>query len=143
MESQLLPEDMDITEELSTETSELLTPSKKSIFQTIFKFLNKKPRKGADKMAEDRNSTFDRVDAACKTLFVEKDKKYGHATVETGVQGAVVELVGITARLKQLVLRSADHGASEVAELAEILKDAHNYANIALMEMADDNWIGR
>jgi hypothetical protein len=131
-------------EELSTETLELSIPLKKSIFQTISEILNRnKPRKGADKMAEDRNSTFDRVDAACKALFVERDAKYGHATVETGVQGAVVELVGITARLKQMVLRSADHGASQVEDLAQILKDAHNYANIALMEMADDNWIGR
>jgi hypothetical protein len=94
-------------------------------------------------MAETRSETFKRVCAAGQNLFDKKDAEYGSATSETGVQGAVVEFVGISARLKQMVLRSPDHGASKSAEIAELLKDAHNYANIALMELADENWIGR
>lgn len=94
-------------------------------------------------MAQDRNETFDLVCEASKKIFVVKDAEYDHATSATGVLGATVELVGIIARLKKMVLKSPDNGASKKDELKAILKDAHNYVNIAMIELADDNWSGK
>lgn len=76
-------------------------------------------------------------------LFAEKNRLYGNAIVETGVLGAVVELVGITARLKQMVIRSSDAGASQADKLEDILMDAHNYVNIARMMLREGNYRGR
>lgn len=80
--------------------------------------------------------------AQCEELFAEKNELYGNSIVETGVLGAVVELVGITARLKKIVLRSADAGEGEADKLQDILMDAHNYSGIALMMLNDGNFRG-
>ena len=96
-------------------------------------------------MAEviDRSETFKRVCKSSLDLFVEKNEKYDDSITATGVLGASIELVGTVARLKKLVIRAQDAGASESEKLVDIFKDIHNYANIALMMLAEDNWRGR
>jgi hypothetical protein len=78
-----------------------------------------------------------------RLVFADRNAKYGDAIVETGVLGACVELVGGVARLKELVIKAPDHGASvDDYVLRNVLIDIHNYANIALMMMDADNWSG-
>lgn len=77
------------------------------------------------------------------TLFAQKNAQYGNTIVETGVLGASVELIGAVARLKKLVLKSGDGGKKNKEALVDILMDIHNYANIALMMLAEDNFTGR
>jgi hypothetical protein len=82
------------------------------------------------------------IDQKCLELFERKNKEYGNTIVETGVLGASVELIGGVARLKQLVLRNPTHGADKDAELINVLMDLHNYSNIALMMLQENNFSG-
>jgi len=99
-------------------------------------------------MAQDQvpQARVDVFDAAClegKKVFLVRDAQYDGATVATGVQGAVVEVVGISARLRKMVLKAPDRGESQAEEILKILVDLHNYANIAMMELSDGNWVGK
>jgi hypothetical protein len=89
-----------------------------------------------------RNEQFDDVCDSAKELFASKNAGYSDAIAETGVLGAVVAIVGINARLKAMVLRSPDAGESQAEKLKDLIKDLHNYANIAGMMMMDGNWKG-
>lgn len=94
----------------------------------------------------DRTDTlrrFDKVCAANSELFARKNEQYGNAIEETGVVGAAVELVGCIARLRQLVLSSKDHGRAEREAIENVFRDAHNYANIGMMMLHQDNWEGK
>jgi len=80
-------------------------------------------------------------------LFETRNKQYGDAIKETGVLGATVELIAVTARLKQLVVKAPnhfpDHNAPKQREqIRNALIDAHNYANIGLMMFDEENWNG-
>jgi hypothetical protein len=90
--------------------------------------------------------TINNFEGACKeaeNVFIEKNKQYGNAIVETGVQGACIELVGCVARLKKLVLKNPSHGEDiPYKELRNIFIDAHNYANIAMMMQDQQNFTG-
>lgn len=97
---------------------------------------------GIDADFERHSDTFKTICASSHRLFRRKNYEYRDTIVETGVLGAAVELVGIAGRLKALVLKNRDHGRSHRDELIDILKDAHNYANIALMMLAEENWDG-
>lgn len=90
-----------------------------------------------------RVSTFQKVCASCKDVFAAKNDQYGDSISATGVLGASVELIGTVARLKKLVLQAPDAGEGNVQALADIFKDIHNYANIALMMMNEGNWRGK
>lgn len=75
-------------------------------------------------------------------LFSLKNTQYGNAIEETGVLGATVEIIGVVARLRQLVLRAKDHGRSEREAIENVARDAHNYANILMLMLQTDNWEG-
>lgn len=89
-----------------------------------------------------RTAQFQKACKAGEKIFVERNAQYGDAVVATGVLGASVELVGTSSRLKQLVLKSGDGGEAAKKELVDIFKDLHNYANIGLMMLAENNWTG-
>jgi hypothetical protein len=91
----------------------------------------------------DRLPVYDKACAASRAVFVERNQQYGDSISSTGVLGATVELIGNTARLKQLVLKAQDAGASNQDQIIEIAKDLHNYADILLMMIAEDNWKGK
>lgn len=95
------------------------------------------------KAVNKRVETFNRVCASCEKLFENKNEEYGDTITATGVLGASVELIGAVARLKKLVLQAQDGGKSNTSALADVFKDIHNYSNIALMMMNEDNWRGR
>lgn len=93
---------------------------------------------------QEHNSTerFVKICEDSQDLFKVKNAQYGDAIWSTGVLGATVEIIGATARLPQLVLRSKDHGRENKSSLIDIFRDIHNYANIALMQLEADNWEG-
>jgi hypothetical protein len=96
-----------------------------------------------DQVSPARLQVFDAACSAGREIFVVKDAKYDSATIATGVDGAVVEIIGISSRLRKMVHKAPDRGASQAAEILEILKDLHNYACIAMMELSDNNWDGK
>ena len=98
---------------------------------------------GLPKFQVTRLEQFDKIHKACRDLFTEKNVEYRDSIAECGVLGAVASFNGISARLRHLVIQSTDAGESKVALIAELAKDAHIYADIILMLVADDNWKGK
>ena len=76
-------------------------------------------------------------------LFAVKNKQYGNAFEVYGVLGVVCEILGVVARLPQLVLWTPDHGRSMREKLIDIFLDLHNFSNMALICLEKDNWDGR
>ena len=76
-------------------------------------------------------------------LFTVKNRQYGNAFQVYGVLGVVCEILGVVARLPQLVLWAPDHGRSSKEKLIDIFTDIHNFANMALIVLDADNWDGR
>lgn len=89
-----------------------------------------------------RNPQFWKWCTRGRHLFLKRNKEYGDSIVTTGVLGAVVEITQKAARLRQLVMRSEDHGRSQLSKVKDELLDIHNYANIGLMMLEEDNWEG-
>ena len=95
-------------------------------------------RKDVEKAAD----AFDALCSRHKELFRRKNTQYGNTIVTTGVLGASIELIGAVMRLPALVLKDPKHGGSNVEALKDIFADIHNYSNIALMMLEDENWDG-
>jgi hypothetical protein len=76
-------------------------------------------------------------------LFAAKNEQYGNDFEKYGLLGVTCEILGALSRLPTMVLWSSDHGASQKEKLIDIFTDIHNYANMALMCISDDNWDGR
>lgn len=79
----------------------------------------------------------------CQAILVERNKQYGNAIEWTGVLGAAVECVGMTARLVQLVLRNSKHGSQDPVAVHNAFLDLHNYSVIGLDMLSKENWEGR
>lgn len=96
-----------------------------------------------DEALASRVKQFKAVLRSAIQMFADKGIVYGDTTPETGVLGAVVELIGNTARLKRLVLRSPDLGLDEYAAVEDTLLDILIYAAIGLIHLDLDNWKGK
>lgn len=79
----------------------------------------------------------------CTAILVERNEQYGNSVEWTGVLGAAVECVGMTARLVQLVLRSSKHGRQDPEAVRNALLDLHNYSVIGLDMLSKENWEGK
>jgi len=89
-----------------------------------------------------RTEQYDKVVAAAKKLFEEKNAQYGDSITATGLLGASVELVGTGARLRQMVIKDATHGEAHRQAVIDVLKDQVNYAIIGLIMLSEGNWDG-
>ena len=90
-----------------------------------------------------RTNQYDKAVAAAKKIFEEKNAQYGDSITATGVLGASVELVGTSARLRQMVIKDSTHGEAHREAVIDVLKDQINYAVIALMMLSESNWDGK
>jgi hypothetical protein len=97
-------------------------------------------------MKQDKTDTSHQFESHCEAgaeLFAVKNTQYGNAFQVYGVLGVVCEILGVVARLPQLVLWSPDHGASMKEKLRDIFLDLHNFSVMALIVLEDNNWDGR
>lgn len=84
----------------------------------------------------------------CKSydqIFEIKNKQYDNTIIRTGVLGASIELIGVVARLRPLVLkmkRKRRLTPKNIASIKNVSVDTHNYANILRMMLEDRNWDG-
>lgn len=76
------------------------------------------------------------------SVFSKRNRQYGGAFRETGVLGSVVEITGIAARFKQLVIRNPQHGRDKKEQILNACEDLHNYANFVRMMVLEENWEG-
>jgi hypothetical protein len=90
-----------------------------------------------------RLESFKEVCDAGIELFERKNTDYGDAIRYGGALAACYEIVGAAMRLPKLMFFAPDHGRSKAAALYNVLIDIHNYADIALMMMKENNWEGR
>ena len=56
--------------------------------------------------------------------------------------GAIVELIGATARIATNGSSNKQHGRDIKESLIDVLLDIHNYAAIGIMMVDADNWEG-
>jgi len=96
---------------------------------------------GENSKYDDAEDKFALICEECGALFSVRNRQYGNAIEETGVLGATVEIVGIAARLKQILIRGDSEPVS-AEKLRDILMDLHNYATIAIMMLDDKNMRG-
>lgn len=96
---------------------------------------------GENNEYEEADAQFALICEECAALFAAKNRRYGNAIEETGVLGAAVEIVGIAARLKQIVIRG-NYPREKMDKLRDILMDLHNYATIAIMMLDNKNMRG-
>jgi hypothetical protein len=75
-------------------------------------------------------------------VFHDRNRTYHDAIRRTGVLGAAVEIVGVSARLEPLVIQNKDLEHLDIEKLKNALVDLHNYANICLIMLEDKNWRG-
>ncbi len=97
---------------------------------------------------EERDSQFGKFCAGSLTIFKIKNRQYNDAISRTGLLGAVVEIVGVAARLEPLIIQDRNFDLRMEDDLHKreavlnVLHDLHNYATIALMMLEDENWRG-
>jgi hypothetical protein len=99
-----------------------------------------------DKISDITKARLESFDLGCQVgreIFAEKNTEYGDSIRFGGVLAACYEIVGAAMRLPALIFFSADHGRSKTEALYNVFMDIHNYANIALMLMKEDNWEGK
>ena len=92
---------------------------------------------------KNRLGSFSMACEAGQEIFKTKNTEYGDSIRFGGALAACYEIVGAAMRLPTLVFFKADHGRSRATLLYGILLDIHNYANIAIMMMKENNWEGR
>jgi len=91
---------------------------------------------------EPRSQQFDICCYIGKELFLRKNTEYGDSIKETGVLGAVVAIHGICARLSVLCIKGKFSQENVRELLVDLFVDLHNYANIALIMLGEDNLDG-
>lgn len=93
----------------------------------------------------------DRVEQFCDmcyratNLFARKNREYGDAIVATGVMGAMVEVITVAARVQTMLKNPENFTIPDdfSNELWDKMLDLHNYANIVMMMIEDENWTGK
>jgi len=80
-------------------------------------------------------------------VFTDRNNVYEDAFTQIGLLGICAELIGCVNRLKPLVLRRGENlppwqEAKQKELLRNVLVDTHNFANIALMMLEEENWAG-
>jgi len=104
-----------------------------------------KMNKKDEKYFENRDQQFYAMCDEGYEIFQTRNREYGDAISRTGVIGACVEIIGGAARVEALVLKAKELGGDnweKLGSLKNVLHDLHNYANIALMMIEDNNWRG-
>ena len=100
----------------------------------------------------ERIHTFKRIERPAENVFWDRGRKYGDATRDTGLVGAVVTLTGDASRLKRLVLDFENLQAllgdgwrddeSVYTDIVDTLIDIHNYSAIAYYWLTERNILG-
>lgn len=83
---------------------------------------------------------FARLCREADTIFHEKNEIYANNFELVGVKGTVYEIVGIAGKLVTMVIRSPF--MRHRAAIRDALIDLHNFANIGLLMLDEDNWDG-
>jgi hypothetical protein len=96
-----------------------------------------------------RNEEFLKICEGCFGLFEIKNAEYQDTISATGVLGAVIELIGVAARLKPLILNNPNFEYDFTTDpdfrksVGNVLMDLHNYSVIASIMFQNQNWRGR
>jgi len=79
----------------------------------------------------------------CRVIFEERNAIYKNTFEVLGLQGTVVTLIGDCYRLRNMILKTPDHGQQYKEQIEDKLRDVVNQALISLMMLHDDNFTGK
>jgi hypothetical protein len=95
------------------------------------------------KTPERLNAEFDRCCTSGAHLFQDRNKEYDGAFRKYGLLGVVFEILGILSRLPPMTIWKKPGDMWNVTKLRDLFLDLHNYSNMALMVLEENNWDGR
>lgn len=75
------------------------------------------------------------------TLFDHKNTQYNSAFRKYGLLGVVMEILGIAERIPPMTIWNEDK--RDIRKLRDLFMDLHNYSNMALLLIDDNNWDGK
>jgi hypothetical protein len=76
-------------------------------------------------------------------LFESKNFRYGGAYKYTGLLGCIFQIFGISMRITMLSSQNPMRIGEEKEALEDALRDLHNYANMALICLQEENYFGK
>lgn len=86
---------------------------------------------------------YNEISLQASSIFQERNAIYSDAFRETGLYGAVVEIIGQTARLRTAARdQMALSRPVDKAKVRDILIDQINFCIIGVMMLEDENWMG-
>jgi len=85
---------------------------------------------------------FDSYCTQGREIFVRKNKAYGGSYHWMGLIGVVSEIAGISMRLVSAVFNNFGNIESNRESVKDALLDLHNYANMGLICLENDNILG-
>ena len=79
----------------------------------------------------------------CEDIFLERNAIYKNTFEVLGLQGTVVTLIGDCYRLRNMILKTPDHGQQYKEQIEDKLMDVVNQAIISLMMLHQNNFTGK
>lgn len=79
----------------------------------------------------------------CRVIFEERNAVYKNTFEVLGLQGTIVTLIGDCYRLRNMILKTPDHGQQYKEQIEDKLIDVVNQALISLMMLHQDNYTGK
>lgn len=90
----------------------------------------------------DRSTFYSVQCLKAKDVFIQRNEEYKSAFEGMGVLGSAVELIGLAGRLLAMVIWRPDNGKGAKDKVYDIMLDIHNFANIGMQMIEEDNWNG-
>jgi hypothetical protein len=91
----------------------------------------------------DSNYQFESQCYAGQKLFAYKNKNYDGAFRKYGLLGVVMEIMGVLSRIPPMTFWKASEEPMNIEKLRDLFMDLHNFSNMALMVLEDNNWDGK
>lgn len=91
---------------------------------------------------EGTHQHFDYACTKASHLFQDRNKEYDSAFRKYGLLGVVFEILGIVSRLPPMTIWKLDRNFNR-RKLQDLFMDLHNYSNMALILLDENNWDGR
>jgi hypothetical protein len=88
------------------------------------------------------NAQFELACYTNKQLFLKRNKEYAGAFKKYGLLGVIFEILGILNRLPPMTIWKTHGERMNSKKLHDLFMDLHNYSNMALICLEDNNWDG-
>jgi hypothetical protein len=91
---------------------------------------------------QDDEAGFEFACHASTVIFKERNREYGGAFRKYGLLGVIFEILGILNRLPAMTIWKNHGDKLSQRKLYDLFIDLHNYSNMAMICLEDNNWDG-